>query len=169
MASTRSNVAVHELRITRVFDAPRELVWRAWTDPEMALKWIGPKQFPACQVQLGQRPGDTWRICLRGCPPGTDTPVELWQGGVLREIVPPELLVYTFAWDKRSDVGLPDDGERHETIVTIRLEEFGGKTTMHFHQTFFATANERDGHNGGWSSSFDRLEEFARTLDLKSV
>jgi uncharacterized protein YndB with AHSA1/START domain len=151
--------AKHELKITRVFDAPRELVWRAWTDPEMMKQWSGPKQFPASHIELGKKPGDRWRICLRGCPPGTDTPVEVWQGGVLREIVPPELLVYTFAWDRRADVGLTDDGDPHETVVTVRFEEHNGKTTMHFHQAFFTTTGERDGHNGGWSSSFERLEE----------
>jgi uncharacterized protein YndB with AHSA1/START domain len=153
------DAARHALCITRVFNAPRELVWRAWTDPEMAKQWKGPKQFPATVVELGQKPGDPWRVCLRGYRPGTDTVTEFWQGGVLLEIVPPELLVYTFAWEKRSSVGLPEDGDPHETLITVRFEETAGKTTMHFHQQYFATAIERDGHNGGWSSSFGRLEE----------
>jgi uncharacterized protein YndB with AHSA1/START domain len=152
--------ATHELRITRTFNAPRELVWRAWTDPEMAKHWCGPKQWPAFHVELGKRPGDRWRIGLRGFAPGTDTPVEIWQGGVLREFVPPERLVYTYAWENRANVGLPDDGNPHETTITVRLEEHAGKTTLHFHQAFFATAAERDGHNGGWSSSLERLEDF---------
>jgi uncharacterized protein YndB with AHSA1/START domain len=151
--------AKHGLCITRTFNAPRELVWRAWTDPEMALQWSGPKPFPAFHIDLGKKPGDRWRIGLRGFRPGTDIPVEIWQGGVLQEIDPPELLVYTFAWENRSHVGLPEDGDPHETVITVRLEEAAGKTTMHFHQAFFATAAERDGHNGGWSSSFERLEE----------
>jgi uncharacterized protein YndB with AHSA1/START domain len=159
----------HALCITRVFNAPRELVWRAWTDPEMAKQWSGPKQFPATAVQLGQKPGDPWRICLRGYRPGTDTVTEFWQGGVLREIVPPELLVYTFAWEKRSSVGLPEDGDPHETLITVRFDETAGKTTMHFHQQYFATASERDGHNGGWSSSFERLEEFVNAQAAKEA
>ncbi len=154
--------AKHGLCITRTFDAPRELVWRAWTDPAMAIQWSGPKPFPAFHMELGKKPGDRWRIGLRGLQPGTDIPVEIWQGGVVQEMVPPELLVYTFAWENRSSVGLPDDGEPHETTITVRLEEAAGKTTMHFHQAFFATAAERDGHNGGWSSSFERLEELVK-------
>ncbi len=157
--SAAAGSAKHALCITRTFNAPRELVWKAWTDPEMAMQWSGPKQFPAFHMELGKKPGDRWRIGLRGCRPGTDTLTEIWQGGVLREVVPPELLVYTYAWEKRADVGLVDDGDPHETVITVRLDEHEGKTTMHFHQQFFATAGERDGHNGGWSSSFERLEE----------
>jgi len=158
--------APHELRITRTFNAPRELVWRAWTDPEMAKHWSGPKQWPAFDLELGKKPGDRWRIGMRGLAPGTDTPIEIWQGGVLREFVPPARLVYTYAWENRANVGLPEDGDPHETVITVRLEEHAGKTTMHFHQAFFATAAERDGHNGGWNSSFERLEEF---INLQSA
>jgi uncharacterized protein YndB with AHSA1/START domain len=155
--------ATHELRITRTFNAPRELVWRAWTDPEMAKQWSGPKQFPAFHMELGKKPGDRWRIGLRGCAPGTDTPVEIWQGGILREFVPPKRLVYTYAWENRASVGLPEDGEPHETVITVRLEEHAGKTTMHFHQAFFATAAERDGHNGGWSSPASNVSKNSST------
>jgi uncharacterized protein YndB with AHSA1/START domain len=162
-AHPQEKPATHELRITRIFNAPRELVWRAWSDPGMAMQWSGPKQFPAFHMELGKKPGDRWRIGLRGCAPGTDTTVEIWQGGTLREFVPPRLLVYTYAWENRASVGLPEDGEPHETVITVRLEELDGKTTMHFHQAFFATAAERDGHNGGWSSSFERLEELVTT------
>jgi uncharacterized protein YndB with AHSA1/START domain len=157
----------HGLCITRVFEAPRELVWQAWNDPEMAIQWSGPKQFPAFHVELGKKPGDRWRIGMRGKRPGTDIEVEMWQGGVLKESVPPELLVYTYAWEKRSAVGLPEDGDPHETTVTVRFEEKDGKTTMHFHQAFFVTAGERDGHNGGWSSAFERLEAVVNSLAAK--
>jgi uncharacterized protein YndB with AHSA1/START domain len=161
--------AAHELRITRTFNAPRELVWRAWTDPALAKQWSGPKQWPAFHMELGKKPGDRWRIGMRGLAPGTDTPVEIWQGGVLREFVPPERLVYTYAWENRANVGLPDDGDPHETVTTVRLEEHDGKTIMHFHQAFFATAAERDGHNGGWNSSFERLEEVVSALAAKEA
>jgi uncharacterized protein YndB with AHSA1/START domain len=157
----------HALTITRVFDAPRELVWKAWSDPEMAIQWSGPKQFPAFSMELGKKPGDRWRIGMRGKRPGTDIEIEMWQGGVLLESVPPELLVYTYAWEKRSAVGLAEDGDPHETTITVRLEEHDGKTTMHFHQAFFTTAGERDGHNGGWSSGFERLEELVNSLAAK--
>ena len=161
--------ATHELSITRVFNAPRELVWQAWTDPAMAKQWSGPKVFPAFHVELGRKPGDRWRIGLRGMTPGSDTVAEIWQGGVLKEFVPPERLVYTYAWEDRSAVGLPADGAPHDTTITVRLEERDGKTTMHFSQAFFATASERDGHNGGWSSSFERLAELVEAEAEKGV
>jgi uncharacterized protein YndB with AHSA1/START domain len=156
--------AKHGLCITRVFDAPRELVWKAWTDTEMMMHWAAPQTFTVSQLEQDVRPGGRWRKAIRGCRPGTDTPVEIWLGGVFQEVVPPELLVYTYAWESRAAVGLVDDGDPHETVVTVRLTEHDGKTTMHFHQTFFATASERDGHNGGWSSCFERLEEFVNAL-----
>ncbi len=148
--------AKHELRITRTFNAPRELVWQAWTDPAMALQWSGPRQFPAFHFEGGEKPGDRWRIGLRGKRPGTDIVAELWQGGVMKEIEPPRKLVYTFSWEDRTNVGLPKEG--NETLITVRLEEHDGRTTLEFTQEFFATAAVRDGHNGGWSSSFERLE-----------
>jgi len=66
-------------------------------------------------------------------------------------VVEPERLVFTFHWDNRG--GLPTP----ETTITVIFEERDGKTTMHFHQAFFETIEDRDGHNGGWNSSFDRL------------
>jgi uncharacterized protein YndB with AHSA1/START domain len=98
-------------------------------------------------------------MTMVGHVPATQEPVTLRQGGVMKEIRPPELLVYTFAWDDRSCVGLPENPFK-ENVVTIRLEEQGSKTVMHFTQGPFATESERDGHTGGWNSAFDRFAEF---------
>ena len=149
----------YELRITRTFDAPRELVWKAWTDPKMAKQWSGPRGFQAVEFEMPERAGERWHMKMVGNRPGTDEPVTLQQGGVVKEMRPPELLVYTFAWEARACVGLPESPFR-ENLVTIRLEEQGGKTVMHFTQGPFATESERDGHNGGWNSAFDRFAEF---------
>lgn len=147
------------LCITREFDAPRELVWKAWTDPEMGMQWMGPRGFRATEFVTPAEPGGRWRLVMEGCRPGSSDLVRLGQGGVTLEIKPPELLVYTFAWDERSAVGLEESPQK-ENIVTIRFEERGKKTLMHFHQTPFATEGERDGHTGGWNSVFDRFAEF---------
>ena len=137
------------LVITRVFDAPRELVFRAWTDPAHVTRWMGPRGYTATHFKQDQRPGGAWRACLRK----DDNGEELWQGGVLREVVAPERLVFTFGW--YGDDGRPG----HETLVTVTFAEEHGKTRMTFQQAVFETMAQRDGHQGGWSSAFDRLEE----------
>jgi uncharacterized protein YndB with AHSA1/START domain len=138
-----------ELVITRTFDAPRELVFKAWTDPAVAKGWFGPKDHPATHMEMDVRPGGAWRGCLRSIDSGK----ELRLGGVFREIVAPERVVFTFAWDEEGERGL-------ETLVTLTFAEEGGKTRMTFRQAPFQSIEERDGHRGGWTSSFDRLEEY---------
>jgi uncharacterized protein YndB with AHSA1/START domain len=161
MQSGSSSVAEvgYELSITRVFDAPRELVWKAWTDPEMGKHWMGPRGFQAVEFETPRAAGGTWRLRMVGHVPGTDQLVELKQGGVVKEFRPPELLSYTFAWDDRASVGLSESPFK-ENLVTVQLEERGRKTVMHFTQTPFATEGERDGHNGGWNSALDCLAEY---------
>ena len=148
----------YELNITRTFDAPRELVWKAWTDPEMAKEWMGPRGFTTTEFRTSTEAGGTWHLTMVGERPGSDEMVTLGQGGRILEVKPPELLKYTFGWDNRASVGLGDGPK--ENIVTIRFEEQGGKTVMHFHQGPFATESERDGHFGGWNSAFDCFAEF---------
>ena len=153
MTTKKDEAAQYELSITRVFNAPRALVWKAWTDAEHAKHWAGPRSFTATHLNHDIRPGGKWSGCLHRDPePGNDQPVlDLWQGGEYLEVVEPERLVFTFHWDNRG--GLPTP----ETTITVIFEERDGKTTMHFHQAFFETIEDRDGHNGGWNSSFDRL------------
>ncbi len=138
--------AERELVITRVFDAPRELVFAAWTDPRHVAAWWGPRDYPTKHVAMDVRPGGRWRQRLESTEGGKD----LWLGGVYREIVPPERLVFTFAWDEEGERGL-------ETVVTVTFAEQNGKTLMTFRQVPFQSDAERDGHRYGWSSCFDRL------------
>jgi uncharacterized protein YndB with AHSA1/START domain len=148
----------YELTITRVFDAPRELVWKAWTNPEMAREWMGPRGFTTTEFRTSDEPGGQWHLTMVGERPGSDQLVTLGQGGTVLEVRPPELLKYTFGWDSRASVGLGDGPK--ENVITVTFEERGGKTVMHFHQAPFATESERDGHNGGWNSAFDCFAEF---------
>ena len=147
--SAAPNATKRELVIVRVFDAPRRRVFEAWTDPSQAMRWMGPRGFAATHLEADLRSGGAWRICLRRDEDGE----ELWQGGVYREVVEPERLVFTFAWDG-------EDGRRgHETLVTIMFAEQRGRTTMTFRQELFESVEERDGHGDGWNSTFDRLAE----------
>jgi len=138
------------LAITRLFDAPRAAVFAAFVDPRHARRWMGPSTHPATDAEADVRPGGSWRVCLRAIEGGP----ELWQGGVFREIVPGERLVYTFSWDQ-------DDGTQGpETLVTITFADQGGKTLMSFRQAVFATVSNCDGHRIGWTSAFDRLDDW---------
>jgi uncharacterized protein YndB with AHSA1/START domain len=143
-----------DLTITRVFDAPRELVFKAWTDSAYGKEWSAPHGFTVVALEADLRPGGAWRLCMR-TPEGQ----ERWVGGVYREIVPPERLVSTHAWQN------PDGTPGHETLMTIALAERGDRTEMTFRQTGFESVEDRDGHREGWSESFDRLEEHLAGVD----
>jgi uncharacterized protein YndB with AHSA1/START domain len=136
------------LVITRVFDAPRDLVWQAWADPRLAVQWAGPRDYPAISCEGDFRPGGTYRTVLKS----VETGELLGHGGVYRDIVEKKLLSFTFAWDE--DRG---DGEM---LVTLTFEDAGpGRTKFTLRQERFNSVAERDGHNGGWNSAFDRLAE----------
>ena len=142
-----------DLTITRVFDAPRELVFTAWTRPDHLASWLGPHGFTGAAVTLDPRPGGRWRACIRS-PEGE----EHWMHGVYREVRTPDRLVFTFAWDTEGD-------RRTETLVTIGFADLDGKTEMTFTQTGFPAATDRDSHHEGWTSAFDDLAGFIRGKD----
>ncbi len=138
-----------ELTIARVFDAPRQLVFEVWTQPEHFARWLGPKDFTTTSCTINVRPGGTYRACIRS-PSGQDH----WMQGVYRSIVEPERLVFTFAWED-------EDGQpKHETLVTVTFAQQDGKTRLTFHQAIFESVESRDSHRSGWSECFDRLEAY---------
>ena len=150
-ASKRPSAPAEQtLVIKRTFDAPRDLVWKVWSDPEQAKKWWGPDGFTAPVVELDARPGGKWRALMRS-PDGKD----VWQHGVYREIVPPEKVSFTFIWDEQPD---------HEMLVTVTFAERGTKTEMTFRQGIFKSVEDRNGHEGGWSQSFDRFAAYLKTV-----
>jgi uncharacterized protein YndB with AHSA1/START domain len=141
--------------ITRVFDAPRELVFKAWTDPKHVAQWWGPKGFENTTCEMNLRVGGSFRLWMRG-PDGTMYPCE----GVFREVVVPERIVY--AGPARGDAcgaGLPPNA-----VVTVTFDEDDGETTMTIH-TRLQSAADREaavkmGFRAGWTDSFDRLAEY---------
>ncbi len=140
------------LHLQRVFDAPRALVWKAWTTPETVVLWLGPVEWPAVSVSQDLRVGGEWRACLRSPETGED----LWQGGIYREIVPPERLVFTFKWDDSHEDGPPVD-----TLVTVEFAELpDGRTRMDFTHEGLKSEQSLAGHRHGWTSTFERLEAF---------
>jgi uncharacterized protein (TIGR02246 family) len=147
-----------DLVITRTFDAPRALVFKAWTDPELGKAWSAPQGFTVPHSQGDLRPGGAWRLSMR--KPGEP---DLWVGGVYREVVEPERLVSTHAWEDAQ--GRPG----HETLMTVVLAERGGKTEMTFRQAGFESAEARDDHAGGWSECFDKLERLLPTVGRRAT
>ena len=144
-----------ELVITRVFDAPRGLVFKAWTDPEHLVRWWGPKGFTSTIMgKIDLRPGAPYRIHMRG-PDGDDH----WSQGVYREIVEPERLVFAGYWADAE--GKP---KGRESTVTVTFEDLSGKTRLTLRQRVFESLTARDAHRGGWTSSFERLAEYLATV-----
>jgi uncharacterized protein YndB with AHSA1/START domain len=147
-----------DLVIERVFDAPRELVWQAWTEPEHFKQWWGPKDFttPHCTIDL--RVGGKNHICMRS-PEGHN----IWCLGVYVEIAPPERLVCkVYFSDEHGNVVSPtmyDCGEDwpEEVVATVVLEEVDGKTKMTMTQADIPMIALREGATQGWSESFDKL------------
>ena len=137
-----------ELVITRTFDAPRELVWKAWT--EDMDKWSAPPQFTMPVSEGDVRPGGKWRACMKNKHDGS----ELWLGGVYKEVVKPEKLVFTHAWDG------PDGKPGPDTLVTVTFAEKGGKTEMNFRQTGFDSVESRNGHIEDCTECFDLLDSW---------
>ena len=140
-----------ELVITRLFDAPRQLVFKVWTDPSHLVRWWGPQGFTSTIIgPIDIRPGGAYRIHMRG-PEGDDH----WSQGVYREVVEPERLVMAGAWTDAQ--GKPTSPE---TLLTVTFEEHQGKTKLTLHQALFASVTARDAHRGGLNSSLDRLAEY---------
>lgn len=141
------------LDMQRTFEAPRALVWRAWTQPEAMVLWMGPVEYPAFSVTLDFRVGGRWRIGLKS----PETGDELWQGGVYEEIVEPERIAFTFKWEGDNH----EDGPPVDTRVTVRLTEtHDGRTQMDFTHEGLKNETSRDGHKYGWNSTVDRLESW---------
>ena len=173
--NTKTNPATksveQELIITRIFDAPRELVWKAWTDPERVKRWWGPKNFTAPVSKIDLRVGGTYLNCMRS-PEGKD----YWSTGVYREIVEPSLLVCTdsFADEKgnvipASHYGMEGDWPL-ELRISITFEETGGKTTMTLRHEGIPAGQMSELTEAGWNESFDKLaEELAKGRVLRAA
>jgi len=145
-------LADDELLISRTFDAPPSLVFALWTDPMHFRNWMGPGSYTCKHAEMDLRVGGAYRGMIEAADGD-----ESWFGGVYREIVPHERLVFTFKWDKGPSAEL-------ETLVTITFRADGDKTIMHFHQTPFLDVARRDSHVGGWSSAFDKGVAYANQL-----
>ena len=145
--------ATRDLVLTRIFDAPRELVFKAWTDPKHIAQWWGPKGFtnPVCELDV--RPGGAIRTDMRG-PDGVVYPM----GGVFHEIAEPERLVFTSSAFEDAH-GTP----QLEVLNTVTFVEHDGKTKLTLHAVVVKAAPEVAAAlaemEEGWTQNLVRLEE----------
>lgn len=149
------------LIIERVFDAPRELVWKAWTDPMMARRWWGPKGFTSPAAEIDFRVGGKYLLAMQSPEFNDGRPI--WSTGVYREIVPFERIVCTdcFADEKgnvvpASHYGMTEDFPL-EMLVTVTFEDLDGKTKLTLRHEGLPAGEMMQGAGVGWNESLDKL------------
>ncbi|MGH6771211.1 MAG: SRPBCC family protein [Xanthobacteraceae bacterium] len=152
----QTGTADREIVLTRVYDAPRDLVWTAWTDPKHVVHWWGPNGFTNTIHEMDVRPGGVWRFIMHG-PDGRDYKNRI----NFIEVKRPERLVYTHGGD--------DDVEPVNFHVTVTFEDQGGRTKVTL-RSVFPTAEERDrvvkeyGAIEGGRQTLARLADYLATM-----
>lgn len=154
----------NELTIIRTFNVSRELVWKAWTEPEQVMRWWGPKSFTTPVSKIDLRVGGKYIYCMRS-PEGKD----FWGTGIFREIVAPERLVMTDSFaDENGNVvpatyyGMSPDFPQ-ELLIRVTFEELeGGRTRLTLTYSGIKSMNtaDKEGMQHGWIESFDKLAEY---------
>lgn len=170
--------------IERVFDAPREAVWKAWTDEELAKKWRGPNGFTAPSIKIDLRVGGKYVFCMHG-PKGSEWDRDMYSAGVYKEIVPPDpsnpsgqgkLVVTDYFSDEEGNMVEPsaegqDSNFPKESTVTVLFEELDGgpSTTLRTSKTKLSIiyprpesdvqfeAMKKSGMEEGWRQSLEKL------------
>ena len=148
--SAAEAVADGVLVIDRMFEAPRELVFRLWSRPELIVRWWGPEGLYLSRCEMDFRVGGSWRFTMHSVG-GGEYPIH----GVYREIVPPSRLSFTYC---------PEEQGGFETLVEIDFIDRGAQTQMLFRQAPFPDRGLRDGHNIGWRSTLSLLGDYAARL-----
>lgn len=137
---------VLELELIRVFDAPRDLVWRNWTDPEAVADWYAADTWRVTGTTLDVRVGGRWRVDYLSETDGST----YFEHGTYTELTAPSLLGFTMIQT------FPGD-ETPEMQVTVTLRDLGRRTEVHFRQSGFDSPAHRDGMREGWGGVLDKL------------
>ena len=146
------------LQLTRVFDAPRELVFKAWTDANQFKQWFGAAACGGSSLQsvkVDARVGGKYRIQVRRADGEFFTTV-----GVYREVKPPERLVFTWQFEKDGSGEEYGEVEPPEMLVTLEFKARGKQTELVLTHEKFVSVESRDRHNQGWSRCLDELGKF---------
>jgi uncharacterized protein YndB with AHSA1/START domain len=144
---TPDAAAENGLTITRVFDAPREQVWKEWTEPARFADWYGGSEaeVPVSTVTMDVREGGAWRATM------FHGPREIQWKGEYREVVEPERLVFT--------VSDQPDEDAYELVIVVLTDLGDGRTEMHFEQRGHMSAEQYERAGQGWSTFFDRMAD----------
>jgi uncharacterized protein YndB with AHSA1/START domain len=155
---TDSAISQEAVVIERTFDAPIDVIWQLWTQPEHFKNWYGPEGFSIPVAEMDVRVGGKRLVCMEGQTPKGS--MKMWTVGDYTEVVPPHRLVYTESMaDEHGNVM---GGERASTtIVTVQLEALDGRTKM---TLTHAGLPETQGAGGGWEQAFDKLARYLATV-----
>jgi uncharacterized protein YndB with AHSA1/START domain len=150
----------NNITITRLFNAPREKVWKQWTDPDQFMCWWGPKDFIAPYAKIDLHKGGRYLNCMRG-PDGK----EYWTTGTFKEIIEQKRILYTDSFaDQYGNIvpasyfGMPADIPM-ELEVELTFEDVGGKTRMILEHCGLPEGEQAELTKQGWNESFDKLDE----------
>ncbi|WP_237690938.1 SRPBCC domain-containing protein [Paenibacillus caui] len=164
---TLTSVQGHTFKLARIFDAPRELVFKAFTEPEHLKKWWGPRGWTLTVCNIDFRPGGTWHYCMKCIDKsqGDFYGYESWGKAVYREIVPEEKIVYT---DYFSDAEGNESDGLPPSEITLLFEEYEGKTKVVSHAQFGSAEALKSvidmGMEQGITETWDRLAEHLESL-----
>ena len=143
------NVQSEQLRLERTFPAPRDEVFRAWTEPVVLRRWwAAAPGWEGALAEVDVRVGGRYRLSMRDPETGAEHTV----GGEYVEVDPPARLVYTWTWE-----GADADSASAGSLVTVEFSEDGGRTTVVLTHEGIADERSRDQHAHGWAGCLDNL------------
>jgi uncharacterized protein YndB with AHSA1/START domain len=146
----------YRLKLSRVFDAPAELVWFAWTEPQRLMKWFNPNPEMKCPAaKMDMREGGRFRIQMQ-MPDGE----YFTSQGTYLEVKPLERLVYTFAWEKDGSSNDFEEAEAPETQMTLEFRSLGDQTELTLIHEKFVVEASRDRHIEGWTGCLESLAKY---------
>jgi len=141
----KANERLLEFELTRIFDAPRALLWESWLDPDAVTDWFAAGEYRVIDVRIEPRVGGHWRVDFASDAGGT-----YHEHGTYTELAEPERLGFTM-------IQTFPGQSTPQMQVTVTLRDLGSRTELTFHQSGFSSPAHRDGMHDGWGECLDKL------------